>query len=102
VHEGPVKAFCPHRSDPPLRESVRPRSPDRRADHGDALGAEHLVEGTGIFPVAVVDEKAHSIRFFLARKNGVACLLGDPRRVRVRRDAGEVDAPGSSSMKNKT
>jgi len=85
-----VGADCAH---PTLGAGVCVRCLDRRADHLDALGAEHLVEGAAELRVAVVDEKPERL-LIPELHHEVARLLGRPLPVRVR-GAGEVlDSPG--------
>jgi hypothetical protein len=55
--EDMVEAVAPQRPHKPLRDRVRKRCPDRRADDLGAIGPEYLVEATRIFRVAVPDEE---------------------------------------------
>ena len=92
--EDPVEAFAADAADPAL--GMRPclRRPHRRFDHRDAFGAEDLVELTREFAVSVTDEEPWADIFVVERHQQVACLLGHPPPVRVRRDPGEMDATG--------
>src|SRR5918995_1797101 len=59
-HEHPVQTLHPRGADPPLGVSVRLRSPDRSLDDPRALGAEHVVEGTGELRVPIPDHVANA------------------------------------------
>ena len=54
-NERPVQALGPDRSGPPLGKRVRPRRPERGADHIDALGKVLVERSRGLVPV--MDEK---------------------------------------------
>jgi hypothetical protein len=53
--EDVVEAVAPQRPHKPLRDRVRKRCPDRRADDLGAFGPEYLVEAARILRVAVPD-----------------------------------------------
>jgi len=76
---------------PNARLGIRVRGSNRGADHADAFGAEHLVEGVAELRVSIADEKPEP-RLVAELHHEVAGLLGDPAPVRVRR-AGDVLAP---------
>jgi hypothetical protein len=59
--EGPVEAVGADRAHPTLREGVRVRGLNWRADDLDALGAEDLIEGVGELGVAIVDEESEGV-----------------------------------------
>src|SRR6266498_2953090 len=94
AHQRPVEAFVPYGPDPAFGEGVRPGSADRRSDHLNAFGAEHLIERARVLCVAVAEEEADSCRPVLEGEGEVACLLADPGRVGIGRDAGHMDTPG--------
>ncbi len=87
----PVETFRSDGADEPLGVSVRLRRLHRRVDHSDPFAAEHLVEGCCELAVAIVEQEADP--FEEAGEAEVARLLNDPGPGRVRRTAGEVDAP---------
>ena len=60
--EGPIQALVSDATDPALGVGVRPRRPDRCADHLGPLGAEHLVEGPAEVRVPVADEETRRAR----------------------------------------
>ncbi len=91
-HQHPVQALRPDRADPPLGERVRSRGPDRGLDDSHALGAEHLIEGTGELGIPVADEELEAAKPLLDSQ--VSRLLGDPRRVGVPGDAEDEHATG--------
>jgi hypothetical protein len=81
--EDPVEAFGAYGPDPPLGEPVGSRRTDRCADHRDALGPEHFVEGPGGLGVSVPDQEPGGRGPIVERARQVARLLGDPRGIRV-------------------
>jgi hypothetical protein len=87
----PIETLLAHAADETLGVGVRLWRPDRCADDADPLAAEHIVEGGAELAVAVVDEESRSLE--QVGEAEVAGLLGDPAAGRVRRAAGEVDAP---------
>ena len=91
--QDPVEAFRSDGADEPFRVRVRLRRSHRRVDDVDSFAAEDLVEGGGELAVAIVDQEAHPLE--QAREAEVARLLDDPGSGRVRRAAGEVDAPAA-------
>jgi hypothetical protein len=91
-NQQPVQAFGPCGPYEALGVRVGPWRPERRLDHVDAVRAEDLVEVGGELRVAVADQEPRVVE--RAGDAEVARLLGDPATVRVRRDAGEVDAAG--------
>ena len=95
TYKDPVEAFGPQGPHPALGEGVGPRRTDRRADHGNALGPEDLVEGTRELGVAVADQEPDWRGSVLERGREVAGLLADPGGVGVSRDAGHVHPPGA-------
>jgi hypothetical protein len=56
---------------------------------------ESSVECFGELSAAVVDEEAHRFEVLAECHGQVPGLLGGPRSVRVRGDAGDVDAAGA-------
>jgi hypothetical protein len=91
--EGPVKAVGAERADPPLGVGVRVRCLNRRTDHPDPLGPEHLVEGVAELRVSVVDEEQE--RLLVAElQDEIARLLGDRAPVRVGGSGHVLDPPG--------
>lgn len=89
--QGPVEALGSHRPDPAFGKRVCPRRADRGLDDLDALGGEHLVEGSGEFHVAVTDEEAERPATLLEIADKVASDLGDERSGRMLADAEDVD-----------
>ncbi len=95
-HEDPVQTLGPDCANPPLRECVRSRGSDRGLDDLHALGAEHLVEGTGELGVPVADEEPEAAKA-LPHARFRACwvthaesgLLVTPRTC-TRRDANSI------------
>jgi hypothetical protein len=65
----PVEAFAPQASYAPLRMRLCSWRLHRRADHADALRAEHVVEAEAELAVAVGEEEAH--RLFALRPPAV-------------------------------
>jgi hypothetical protein len=55
--QDPVEAIGAEGAHPPFGVGVRVRRLDRRANHLDALGSEHGVEGVAELRVSIVDEK---------------------------------------------
>src|SRR6266508_5347637 len=96
----PVQAFGPDRADPPLREGVRLRGPDRRLDDPHPFGPEDLVERTGVLGIPVADEEPDALKPLPHRQ--VASLLSDPRRVGVRSDAEDVHSTGPDPIAKST
>ena len=90
VDQDVVEALPAHGPDEPLCEGIRPRCPDRGPDDTDALGAEDGIEGPRELGVPVAQEEPHSRQALLDGE--VPRLLGDPGRVGVLRDAGQVHA----------
>ncbi len=88
-----VEAFGPGGADELLGVGVRLRRANGRVHDADAFAAEHLVERSREFAVAVVDQEAHP--FEQAAEAEVARMLHDPGSGRVRRATGEVDAPAA-------
>jgi len=62
--EDPVEAVGADGPHPALGVGVRVGRLDGRADHGDALGAEHLVERAAELLVAVVDQESERLLIF--------------------------------------
>ena len=91
VDQDVVEALSAHGPHEPLRECIRPRCPDRRSDDADALGAEHRIERSRELGVPVAYEEPNTRQPLVDGE--VPRLLGDPRGVRVRRNAGQVHAP---------
>jgi hypothetical protein len=87
-----VEALTAHGPHEPLRECIRPRRADRGSDDADALGAEDRVERSRELGVPVAEEEPNTREPLFDGK--VPGLLSDPRRVRVRGDAGGVHSPG--------
>jgi hypothetical protein len=56
-NEDRVEAFSPNGPHPTLRVGVGPWRSDRRLDHVDVFGAEHLVEAGGELSIAIPDEE---------------------------------------------
>ena len=94
-YQDPVEALGPHCPHPELGEGVSPSRTDRRADHGDALSPEALVEGARILGVPVADQEPDRHGSVLQRGREVPDLLGDPGGVGVGRDGGHVHPPGA-------
>jgi hypothetical protein len=80
--EDPVEAVGADGSHPPLGERVRVWCLDWRANYGDALRPEDLVEGATELRVTIVDEEPERLRI-AELHNEVARLLGNPTAVRV-------------------
>lgn len=55
--QDPVETVAADRADPALREGVRVRRPERRADDLSALAPEDVIEGTRELAVAVMDQE---------------------------------------------
>ena len=91
VDQDVVKALFAHGPHKALREGVRPGCPDRRSDDPDALGSEHRIERSRELGVSVAKEEPNARGPLVDGE--VPRLLGDPRGVRVRRNAGQVHAP---------
>src|SRR6266545_2451054 len=94
AHQRPIEAFVPHGPDPAFGERVRPGSSDRRSDHLNAFGTEHLIERARVLCVAIAEEEADPCRPVLEGEGEVARLLADPGGVRIGRDARHMDTPG--------
>src|ERR1017187_6326181 len=56
-NEDRVEAFSPTGPHPTFRVGVGPWRSNRRLDHADAFGAEHLVEADGELGIAIPDEE---------------------------------------------
>jgi hypothetical protein len=93
-HEHPIEALRPDRTDHPLGERVRSRSPDRGLEDVHLFGPEELIDGAGILGVAVSDHEPDPSK--LLSHCEVASLLGHPRRVGVLGDAEDVPASSRS------
>lgn len=65
AHQRPVETFVSYRPDPAFGERVRAGSPDRRTDHLNAFGPEHLIERARVLCVAVAEEEAGPCRSVL-------------------------------------
>ena len=87
-----VEALFAEGAHPTLRIGVRVRRPNRRPDHLEAFGTEHLVEPAAELRVAVVDQQPK--RLLVAElHHQVARLLRRPAAVRVRRTGDVLDPP---------
>jgi hypothetical protein len=93
--ERPVEALGPHRLDHPLGMGIRVGSLDRRADDPHPLRANDLVEPSVELRVPVPDEEPDGARPSVEVQGEVPGLLGNPRRVRVRRYGTQVDPPAA-------
>src|SRR5260370_294297 len=82
-----------YRAAPPFDEGVRARCAYGCADHPDAVGAEHFVEGRRELAVAVVDQEPDWFRAVDERLDHVPCLLGRPLSCRVPGDSREIHLP---------
>src|SRR5579864_2936669 len=57
----PVEALGTHSADEPLGDRVRLRCPHRGLHNADAFATEHLVEGTTVFAVTVMDQEPNAL-----------------------------------------
>src|SRR5919201_2685663 len=91
----PVKALMPHAADPALGMRSRQWRTHGRLDHADPIRAEDLVEVSSELAVAVADEKPGPETVVVELHQQVARLLGHPAPIRIGRDPGKTDTPGS-------
>jgi hypothetical protein len=89
----PVEALGGDGADEALGGCVRLRRAHWRLDDLDALAGEDGVEVAREFAIPVADQKAHRRRALSERPGELPGLLGNPGAGRVRRAAGQVDAP---------
>lgn len=89
----PVQTFRPGRTNEALREGVRLRCSDRRSNDAEALALKHGIEAPRELLVAITDQHTNGFRPFSERPCDVTGLLRHPVAVRMRRAAGEMDAP---------
>jgi hypothetical protein len=68
VNQDVVKALLAHGPDEALRDGIRPRRPDRRADDSNPLGSKHLVERSCELGVPVADEEPDTRQPLLDRE----------------------------------
>src|SRR6266536_2169121 len=90
--QDPVEAIGANCAHPTLGVGIRVRGSNRGADHADAFGAEHLVEGVAELRVSIADAKPEPL-LVTELHNEVAGLLGDPAPVRVWRAGDVLDPP---------
>src|SRR6266498_3490438 len=90
--EDPVEAVGADCAHPTLREGVRVRGLNWRADDLDALGAEDLIEGVAELRVAIVDEESEGVLPAELHEE-VARMLGDPASVRIRAASDVLNPP---------
>ncbi len=88
-----VEAFGSQALDPALGVGVCSRRSDWGADRGDAFAAQHFVEGGGELGITVTDQEADLPGGVVEVEDQVACDLGHPQIVGVRRDPKEVHYP---------
>jgi hypothetical protein len=74
----PVQQLAPHGAHPPLRVGVRPRGPDRRAQHLDPLSGKDRVERDGELRIPITDQKPELAGAVLKGHEQVAGLLCHP------------------------
>jgi len=86
-----IQALPSHRLHEAFSEGIRLRRADGRADDVHALTAKYLIERATELGVAIADQEADRRLALIQPKAQVACLLGDPRRVRMGADAGKVN-----------
>src|SRR5450759_2572501 len=89
--ERPVEALSPNRLDHALGVGIGVRSLDGRHDHPGPFRANDLVERPAELRVPVADEEPDGTRTSVEVESEIPGLLGDPRRVRVRRCRTQVD-----------
>ena len=93
-HEHPVEAFGSNRPDPAFRVGVGPRRSDRRLDHPDALGSEHLVEAGRELGIPVPDHELDGPTPVEEITGEVASQLGDEGTGRMVGDPEDLHLPG--------
>ncbi len=96
----PVETLRADRSHEAFRDRVRLWRAHWRLDDPDALASEDVVERAGVLAVPVTDQETCSLEE--ADEAQVACLLGDPVRIRVGRAASEPDPAGAVLDENST
>src|SRR2546426_6703489 len=79
----------------PFRHTVRLWRTNRRTKNLHTIAAEHVVKRGREFLVAIPDQKPERFRAPRERPREFASLLAHPGRVRVRRTASHVHAPGA-------
>ena len=96
-HEHPVKAFGSNRPDPAFCERIGPRRSDRRLDHPDALGSEHLVEAGRELGIPVPDQELDGPAPIEEITGEVAGHLGDEGPGRMVGDPEDLHLPGRAA-----
>ncbi len=100
-YQHPVQALAPGAGNPPLRDRVRPRRPDRRLDDPHTSSGEHRVKGRRELGVPVPDQELQPVRAVPEAHRQVAGLLGYPLPRRVGGDPLRTRRV-PCSMKNRT
>jgi hypothetical protein len=74
----PVHQLAPHGAHPPLSVGVRPRCPDRRAQHLDPLSGKDRVKRDGELRIPITDQKPELADAVLKGHEQIAGLLCHP------------------------
>jgi hypothetical protein len=90
-----VEAFPSQGADPPFRDRVRSRCPDRGANDADVSACEYRIEGGGELAVAVADQELKTFGVVAELHEQVAGLLGGPGPGGVGGDPGDVHPAGA-------
>jgi chloride channel protein, CIC family len=91
----PVQALAAGAGNPPLRDRVRRRRPDRCLDDPHTDRSEHRVERCGELGIPVADQELNAVRMPAEVHQNIRGLLGRPRTRGTGGDPGKVHAPGA-------
>jgi hypothetical protein len=89
----PVQTLTADGPDEPLRNRVRLRRLDRRADHLHALGSQDLIKAGAELGIPVVDEETWLLPTPLHRHRQLSRLLNRPVTALAHRHTGDLHAP---------
>src|SRR5450755_1330865 len=95
VRESAEDLFPAQGTDDPFADRVRSRRLRWAGENPDAFGLEHGVEGAGELACAIPDQELDRSGAVPEVRQEVARRLGRPRAVRIRGDAGQVNAAGA-------
>ncbi len=91
----PVEKLPAQGTDDPFADRVRSGRLRRAGENPDAFRLEHRVEGAGKLAGAIPDQEPDRSRALPEAHQKVARRLSRPRAVRIRGEAGQVNAAGA-------